>query len=48
MTSLSAAPNGTLMLATTVGIYYLPVNASQLAASSTGSAPRRAGSATSA
>ena len=34
MTSFSYAPNGTMVLATTTGIYYLPANASQWQASS--------------
>jgi hypothetical protein len=44
MTSFSYAPNGTMVLATTAGIYYLPANASQWQASSaTGSKAPRGG-----
>ena len=48
-TSLAAAPNGTLTLATTTGIYYLPSGGERWQPSSApAAAPRRAGSATSA
>ena len=43
-TSLAAAPNGTLTLATSTGIYYLPSSGERWQPSSAaGAAPRRAG-----